>query len=116
MFWWSLAVPLATLAFPIVFSKTVEKGHGAKRGAVVELLKYPIVVFSILIAVIVAKHLLGITFGQVSKVSQSGVEVAQVSSNQIADLDSRLRAVEVAMNQVTANILQKAVQTGIAES
>jgi hypothetical protein len=94
----------------------MEKHLGERGQALVELLKYPVVVFSILIALVIAKHLLDINFGQVTKVSESGVEFAQVSSNQIADLDSRLRAVEAGMGKVTASIPQKSVQTAIAES
>jgi len=46
----------------------------------VDLLKYPITIFAILLALVVARFTLGITFGPVTKVSSEGVEFAQAST------------------------------------
>jgi hypothetical protein len=64
-----------------------------------ELLKYPITVFSILAALIIAKFTLGIDFRSVSEVTLGGVKFAQESSSKIADLEGRLGAFEA---QLTA--------------
>lgn len=59
----------------------------------VELLKYPITVFSIFLALVGARYLLGITFGQVSKLSTEGVEFATEATQQLTALESKLNGV-----------------------
>ena len=61
-----------------------------ESGKLTELLKYPITVFSILFALILAKFTLGINFGNLSEVGPGGVKFAQESSAKIADLEGRL--------------------------
>jgi len=56
----------------------------------IELLKYPIAIFAILIALIVARFALGITFGPVAKVSTEGVEFAQASTAKLGDLEGKV--------------------------
>ena len=43
----------------------------------VELLKYPIAIFSVLLALVVARHALGLEFGLVTEVTASGVKFAE---------------------------------------
>ena len=92
----------------------------APGGSFIELAKYPVTVFSILIAVIVAKFVLGISFGQISEVSANGVKFVEASSQQIAELDSRLKGVEVAVmeirNSVPRSANQRAGDARIAEA
>lgn len=61
----------------------------------VELLKYPITIFSMLLALVAAKSLLGLEFGAVAKFGPGGIEFAQLASNQIAELDGKLSGLRV---------------------
>jgi hypothetical protein len=61
-----------------------------EKSAYVELLKYPIVILSILLALIVAKHALGITFGPVKEITKNGVSFDTEVKGGMADLSSRL--------------------------
>jgi len=61
----------------------------------VDLLKYPLTVFSILVALIIGKYTLGITFGPLSKVGPSGVEFFQDAGRTLAELESRLNGAMV---------------------
>lgn len=61
-----------------------------KSGLWVELLKYPVTIFSFVLALVVAKSLLGIQFGQVTELGPGGVKFAQQASAEIADLAGKL--------------------------
>jgi hypothetical protein len=68
----------------------------SSASGVVELLKYPVTVLSILIALVGARFFLGITFGPVTKVGSQGVEFAQVTdavTKQLTTLESKLNGV-----------------------
>lgn len=56
----------------------------------IELLKYPIAVFAVLIALIIARFALNITFGPVTKVSTGGVEFTQASTAKLGDLEGKV--------------------------
>lgn len=56
----------------------------------VELLKYPITIFSVLLALAAAKSMLGIQFGQITEFGPGGVKFAREASAEIADLASGL--------------------------
>ncbi|WP_439588255.1 hypothetical protein [Hydrogenophaga sp.] len=66
-----------------------------KAGPWVELLKYPITIFSLLLALVIAKPMLGLQFGQIAKVGPGGIEFAELASNQITDLAGKLNGVRV---------------------
>ena len=61
-----------------------------EQSKMVELLKYPALVFSILVALIIAKYALGITFGPVTEVSKDGVKFGQAEKGELAAIASRL--------------------------
>lgn len=56
----------------------------------VELLKYPITIFSLLLALVVAKSMLGLQFGQITEIGPGGLKFAQQASAEIADLAGKL--------------------------
>jgi hypothetical protein len=66
----------------------------------VELLKYPVTVFSILLALIIAKFTLGISFGAVAEVGPGGVKFAQDAKAEIADLAGKLNGAVVAIEEL----------------
>lgn len=65
-----------------------------------ELQKYPVTVFSILLALIAAKFALGIRFGTVSEVGPGGIKFAQEANAKIADLEGRLNGVLVELESL----------------
>ena len=67
-----------------------QSNRNEKTGALVELFKYPVTVFSVLVALVFAKLLLGITFGSVSEVGPDGVKFSQDQKAEVADLSSKL--------------------------
>lgn len=60
------------------------------KSAVVELWKYPLTVFSILVALIIAKFALGVSFGPVSEITRDGIRFGQEQKGELANLASRL--------------------------
>jgi hypothetical protein len=66
-----------------------------ERSNYMELLKYPITVFSILLALIIAKYTLGISFGPISEVGPGGVKFSQETNAKLADLEGKLNGVLV---------------------
>jgi len=70
--------------------------------AIVDLLKYPLLVFSMLLALVAAKLFLGLEFGAVTEVSTGGVKFAEKSR---ATFDA-LTDLEVKVNQALVAILQ----------
>jgi len=72
----------------------------------VDLLKYPITIFAILLALVVARFTLGITFGPVTKVSSEGVEFAQASTAKLGDLEGRVNGLAMELEALkTASTL-----------
>ena len=59
---------------------------------VVDLLKYPLLVFSILLSLVIAKPLLGLEFGAVAEVGTGGVKFTQgrATVDALANLDSKV--------------------------
>lgn len=80
----------------------------------VELLKYPLLVFSILFALIVARRFLGLEFGAVTEVTTGGVKFAEKSR---ATFDA-LTTLEVKVNQALVQLaeLQKSSSVMRVES
>jgi hypothetical protein len=73
-----------------------DRGYMAEeRSNYMELLKYPIMVFSILLALIIAKYTLGISFGPISEVGPGGVKFSQETNAKLADLEGKLNGVLV---------------------
>ncbi len=61
-----------------------------KLGPWVELLKYPITIFSLLLAFAAAKSMLGLQFGQVTELGPGGIKFAQEARAEIADIAGKL--------------------------
>lgn len=59
----------------------------------VELLKYPVTIFSLLLALLVAQSMLGVQFGQVTELGPGGIKFVQQASGEIANLDGKLNGV-----------------------
>ncbi len=79
-------------------SKTSEKNW---KGHLIDLIKYPILVFSIVIAIVVLKLFLGLEFGVVTELSTSGLKFAERSN------DTTLKAItelETSLNDATVRI------------
>ncbi|WP_432723978.1 hypothetical protein R0381_000682 [Jeongeupia wiesaeckerbachi] len=70
------------------------------RSAVIELLKYPVTIFSILLALIAGKYALGISFGPVAEISPSGVKFTQEAKGEITELASKLNGALVAIEEL----------------
>lgn len=63
----------------------------------IELVKYPVLVFSLLAAVVVARFALGIEFGNVTEISTQGLKFAEANqalSKTVTDLETRLNAMQ----------------------
>jgi hypothetical protein len=56
----------------------------------VELLKYPITIFSLLLALVAAKSMLGLPFGQITEFGPGGLKFAHDAKAEIADLAGKL--------------------------
>lgn len=56
----------------------------------VALLKYPVTIFSILIALLFAKWWLGITFGQIQELGPGGVKFSSEAKGELTDIASKL--------------------------
>ena len=68
------------------------------RKAVLELLKYPILVFSILVAIIILKVSLGLEFGPVTEVGSQGVKFAEqgkATLEALAELEAKVNEAAV---------------------
>lgn len=88
-----------------------EPKEQSPRSPVVELLKYPITVFSILAALIIARYALGITFGTVSKVGPGGVEFSQDAARSLADFESKLNGVLVEIDALKKSQAGERIET-----
>jgi len=81
----------------------------------IELLKYPIAVFAILIALVIARFALNITFGPVTKVSTGGVEFTQASTAKIGDLEGKVNGLAMELqalkNASTTSIVTSTVKS-----
>jgi hypothetical protein len=71
-----------------------------EESTAVALLKYPITVFSILLALLVAKWQLGITFGAVQEVGPGGVKFSQEAKAELTDIASRLNGALAAIEEL----------------
>jgi hypothetical protein len=71
-----------------------------ESSSIVSLLKYPVTVFSILIALIIAKYVLGLSFGAVAAVGPGGVTFVQDAKAEIADLAARLNGALAAIEEL----------------
>lgn len=90
--------------------------EGRTRSWAIELLKYPITVFSILAAVIIAKYTLGVSFGPVSKLSASGVEFFQDAGRSLAELESKLNGALVEIDALKKSYKGNEVETAQIKS
>lgn len=70
------------------------------QGSWVELLKYPVAIFSVLIALIIGRHALGISFGAVSEISADGVKFSQEAKGELTDLASKLNGALAAIEEL----------------
>jgi hypothetical protein len=89
-----------------------------EKSSGVELLKYPVTVFSILLALIIAKYTLGISFGVVAEVGPGGVKFAQDAKAEIADIAGKLNGAIVAIEELkkqsgSKEVASSRVQTAI---
>ena len=77
-----------------------------KPGTTVELLKYPLVVFSIVISLVAMRYLLGLEFGVVTEVSTQGVKFTavhgQAADAALSELESQLNEAIVKINALEA--------------
>ena len=71
-----------------------------ENSSIVSLLKYPVTVFSILIALVIAKYTLGLSFGAVAAVGPGGVTFVQDAKAEIADLAGRLNGALAAIEEL----------------
>lgn len=85
-----------------------------KNSTLVEMLKYPVLVFSIVAALVVAKYLLGVEFGVITEVSTQGVKFAEQSRATVEALAN----LEASLNESLVRIqaLEKHVQASPAET
>ncbi len=72
----------------------------AEQQSMVDLLKYPVTVFAILIAVIIAKFALGITFGSVTEITGEGIKFSQDAKGELTDLASKLNGALAAIDEL----------------
>ena len=74
-----------------------------EQSKLVELLKYPLVVFSVLVALIIAKYTLEISFGAVSEISKDGIKFSQEQKGELANLASKLNGAIAEIEQLKKN-------------
>lgn len=92
-----------------------------EKSGVIELLKYPVTVLSILFALIIAKFALGISFGVVAEIGPGGVKFAQDAKGEIADLAGKLNGAIVAIEELkrqssSQEVRSPKVETAIFEA
>lgn len=66
----------------------------------IELAKYPITVFSVFLALVGAKFILGIPFGSVSEITKDGVKFTQDAKGEIAALSAQLNAATKSIEEI----------------
>lgn len=84
-----------------------------RHSVVVELVKYPILIFSVLIALVAAKYLLGLEFGLVTEVGTAGVKFAeknQATFGALTNLEGKLNQALVELEQLK-NTVQPAPES-----
>jgi hypothetical protein len=84
--------------------------------SVIELLKYPLTVFSILIALILGKSYLGITFGPITEVSSSGIKFGQDAKGEIADLAGKLNGALKAIEELNKSAAAKSAKSPVVQA
>lgn len=78
------------------------------KSTLVELLKYPITIFSIFLALIGGKHFLGITFGPVAEITpDGGVRFRQDAKGEIASLAAQLNSAVAAIEELRKQVSQQ---------
>jgi hypothetical protein len=74
-----------------------------RHSLIVDLIKYPILIFSILIALVAAKYLLGLEFGVVTEVGTGGVKFAEKSQatfEALTNLEGKVNQALVELEQL----------------
>ncbi|MGH8381397.1 hypothetical protein [Pseudomonas sp.] len=74
-----------------------------KNTIIAEIIKYPIIIFSILLSLVAAKHILGLEFGVLTEISINGAKFAEKSkatADAIASIDADLRRAVVDIEQL----------------
>lgn len=88
-----------------------EKNMSEKSSEIVELLKYPVLVFSIVVALIIVKYSLNLEFGVVTEVSTDGLKFSEKSNKAtleaITELEAKLNDMSVRLA-----VLEKADEQG----
>jgi hypothetical protein len=90
-----------------------------KSNHTVELLKYPVLVLSILVALVALKFILGFEFGFVTEVSTQGIKFAEQSQatlEALAQLEVRVSESEVRIGAVEENLQAPAAEVKRVES
>jgi hypothetical protein len=70
----------------------------------VEIFKYPITIFSILVSLIIGTYLLGIKWGSVSEISKDGIKFTQEAKGELTDLSSKLNGALAAIEELKKHI------------
>lgn len=71
---------------------------------IANLLKYPLTVFSILLALIIATYTIGIKFGVVSEINSGGIKFVTDTKSEISELSSKLNAALTAIEQLKSQV------------
>lgn len=85
-----------------------------QRSHIAELAKYPVLVFSILIALVLAKFLLGLEFGAITEVSTGGVKFAEKSQatfEALTNLEGTVNQALVEIENLKKNLPSAAANT-----
>lgn len=94
-----------------------------RTAVVVEIIKYPILIFSILLALVAAKHMLGLEFGVVTEVGTGGVKFAektQATFEALTNLEAKVNQAIIQIEQLkkdsNSTLESPAVQAKIFEA
>jgi hypothetical protein len=79
----------------------------AQTPQAVELLKYPLAVLSVFLALVGAKYVLGVPFGAVSEITSDGVKFAQDAKGEIAALSAQLNAAVREIEEIRKQLPEK---------
>jgi hypothetical protein len=69
----------------------------------IELLKYPIIILTVLLAAIAARYTLGIEFGRVTEISKEGIKFEQAAGVEIVDLASKVSSLTITVDELRKN-------------
>jgi outer membrane murein-binding lipoprotein Lpp len=70
----------------------------------IELLKYPVLVFSILISLIVGRYTIGIKFGEVEEVNTTGVKFRGDTSLALIDINTKVKELTTRVDQYSKEV------------